>query len=129
MTPVRKHILTLLIALMMMVVTARAQSPAEIVGQWKDDEAPERLAEFYQGDDGLYYARIVRDEKNDDNKGKILIKKLKYDDQSKTYKGFISPPDIDVTISATVSWIDKNTLLIVAKNFFKTKEIRFKRVK
>lgn len=128
MTLVKRHLLMLLLVLVMVVV-ARAQSPKEIIGQWKDNEEPKRVAEFYLGDDGLYYARIIRDEEDDANKGKILIKKLKYDEQSKSYKGFVSPPDIDVEINATVTWINKDTLLVVAKNFFKTKKIQFSRIK
>jgi len=114
-----------------MVVVVKAQSSRDIVGHWKDNEENNRLTEFYQGDDGLYYAKIIEDKENKDINGKIFMKKLKYDDQSKTYKGVASPPDVDVNIeiNATVSWIDKDTLLIVVKNFFKTKEVRFLRIK
>jgi len=129
MTRVRRHFLTLLLTLT--IAAIQAQTSADIIGHWKDNEQPNRLVEFYLGDNNLYYARIARDDDHKDLNGKVFIKKLKYDDSSKSYQGLVSPPDIDANmeINATITWLDQDTLLIVVKNFFNAMKIRFERVK
>lgn len=127
MAQVRKHFLTLLLTLIM-AVAAKAQTSGKIVGNWKDDELPKRLVEFYQGEEGLYYGRIVRDE-NEDLNGKVFIKKLRYDESAQTYTGLVSPPDIEanIEIKTTISWVAKDTLQVVVRNIFQTKKILFTR--
>lgn len=127
MTLVRKHLFILLMAA---AVASNAQTSSDILGNWKDNELPKRLVEFYQGDKGLYYARIVRDEDNNKLNGKIFIRELQYDEQTKIYSGMVIPPDVkaDIEIKTEVTWISKDTLQVVVRNFFHTKKIQFVRI-
>lgn len=107
----------------------RAQSPNEITGKWNNKEDKHGLMEFYQGEDGLYYGRMINADGGEAKLGKVVLRKLRYNSESKTFTGLISPPDFNIELNATLSWIDKDALLVVAKNMFKTKKIRFDRIK
>lgn len=107
----------------------RAQSPNEIIGKWNNKEDKHGLMEFYQAEDGLYYGRMINADGGEAKNGKVVLRKLRYNSESKTFTGLISPPDFNIELNATLSWIEKDALLVVAKNMFKTKKIRFDRIK
>jgi hypothetical protein len=104
-------------ALALIALTAYSQSASSIIGKWKDIEQPDRQMEFYLDKDGLYYAKAVNDKSNESINGKVLVKKLKYDDATKTFKGLMSPPDAKLELTATISFIGQDKLKMLPKNW------------
>lgn len=101
------------IILLFVANTMFAQITSTIIGKWKAEDQPDKGSEIYLAKDGLYYGK--------ESNGKILLKKLKYDDATKTFKGIMTPPDKDIEFNVTISFINNNKLKIVAKKFFITK--------
>ncbi|MCE2996933.1 MAG: hypothetical protein ACK5RG_09545 [Cyclobacteriaceae bacterium] len=110
-------------------LAVRAQTASTIVGQWKDEKEPERQMEFYLDKDGLYYAKVVNSKKKDIANGQVLVKKLQYDESTQTFKGMMSPPDANLELKATVSFLATDKLKIVAKKAFLTKTLILVRIK
>ena len=109
--------------------SAFAQNPNDITGKWKTEDHIKMQAEIYLGTDGLYYGKIIQDQDNPKTIGKIILKKLKYDNKSATYKGLMSPPDKDAELNATLSLENENKIKIVARKLILSKTIYFTRVK
>lgn len=124
---VKRIILTC--ATVLLALAAFSQSASSIVGQWKDTEQPDRQMEFYLDKDGLYYAKAVNDKSKESINGKVLVKKLKYDEAIKTFKGLMSPPDAKLELNVTISFIGQDELKIVAKKFVMTKTLHLSRIK
>jgi hypothetical protein len=79
---VKRTILTTTALLIMLA--ARAQSAFAIIGQWQDEKEPDRQMEFYLDKDGLYYAKTINSKRKEMINGQVLVKKLKFDEVSKT---------------------------------------------
>ncbi len=124
---VKRSILTTAVLLCMLAV--RAQTASTIIGQWKDEKEPDRQMEFYLDKDGLYYAKTINSKKKEMINGQVLIKKLKYDEASKTFKGIMSPPDANLELNATVTIVTDEKLKIVAKKLVMSKTIHLVRIK
>jgi hypothetical protein len=124
---VKRTILTTAALLCMLAV--RAQTTSAIIGQWKDEKEPDRQMEFYLDKDGLYYAKTINSKKKEMANGQVLIKKLKYDEASKIFKGTMSPPDANLELNATVTIVANDKLKIVAKKLVMSKTIHLIRIK
>jgi uncharacterized protein (DUF2147 family) len=124
---VKRTILTTTALLVMLAV--RAQSASAIIGQWQDEREPDRQMEFYLDKDGLYYAKIINSKKKEMMNGQVLVKKLKYDEVTKTFKGTMTPPDANLELSATVTMVSHDNLKIVAKKLVMSKTIQLIRIK
>lgn len=111
------------------MLAVHAQSASAILGQWQDEKEPDRQMEFYLDKDGLYYAKIINSKKKEMTNGRVLVKKLKYDEVTKTFKGTMTPPDADLELSATVTMVSNNNLKIVAKKLVMSKTINLIRLK
>jgi uncharacterized protein (DUF2147 family) len=111
------------------VLAVRAQSASAIIGQWQDEKEPDRQMEFYLDKDGLYYAKIINSKKKEMINGQVLVKKLKYDEFTKTFKGTMTPPEANLELSATVTIVSNDNLKIVAKKLVMSKTINFIRLK
>ncbi|MFM9838298.1 MAG: hypothetical protein ACKVOQ_08550 [Cyclobacteriaceae bacterium] len=120
---------TLTCATVLLALAAFSQSASSIVGQWKDEKEPDRQMEFYQDKDGLYYAKTINSKKKEMVNGQVLVKKLKYDEASKTFKGTMSPPDANLELNATVTIVSNDKLKIVAKKLVMSKTIHLIRIK
>ncbi len=116
-------------ALLLSLLAVRAQTAATIVGQWKDEKDPDRQMEFYLDKDGLYYAKVIHSKKKDVANGQVLVKKLQYDESTQTFKGIMSPPDANLELKATVSFVTTDKLKIVAKKAILTKTLVLVRIK
>jgi hypothetical protein len=116
-------------AVLLSTLTVSAQTGSEIIGQWKGEKEPERQMEFYLDKDGLYCAKAITSKQTEMVKEQVLLKKLKYDEASKTFRGMMSPPDANVELNATVTMISSNKLKIVAKKLVMSKTIYLIRVK
>jgi hypothetical protein len=124
---VKRTILTT--ATLLFILAVRAQTASTIIGQWKDEKEPDRQMEFYLDKDGLYYAKTINSKKKEMINGQVLVKKLKYDEASKTFKGTMSPPDANLELSATVTIVTNDRLKIVAKKLVMSKTIHLIRIK
>ena len=111
------------------MLIVNAQTPSIIIGNWKDEKEPDRQMEFYLDKNGFYYAKIINSKRKEMPNGKILIKELKYDELSNTFKGVMSPPDATLELSATVTMTTKDKLKIVAKKLVISKTIHLMRIK
>ncbi len=116
-------------ALLLGVLAARAQTAATIVGQWRDEQKPERQREFYQDKDGLYYSKVINSQSKDMLNGQLLVKKMKYDDATKTFTGMMSPPNAKLELDATITVLSNDKLRIVAKKLLISKTIYLVRLK
>jgi hypothetical protein len=116
-------------ATVFLAFAAFSQSASSIVGQWKDEKEPDRQMEFYQDKNGLYYAKTINSKKKEMVNGQVLVKKLKYDEASKTFKGTMSPPDANLELNATVTIVTNDKLKIVAKKLVISKTIHLIRIK
>jgi hypothetical protein len=124
---VKRTILTTAVMLCMLAV--RAQTASIIIGQWRDEKEVDRQMEFYLDKDGLYYAKTINSKKKEMINGQVLVKKLKYDEASKTFKGTMSPPDANLELNATVTIVTNDKLKIVAKKLVMSKTIHLVRIK
>jgi hypothetical protein len=124
---VKRTILTT--ALLLCMLAVRAQTASAIIGQWRDEKETDRQMEFYQDKDGLYYAKTINSKKKEMTNGQVLVKKLKYDEISKTFKGTMSPPDANLELNATVTIVTNDKLKIVAKKLVMSKTIHLIRIK
>jgi hypothetical protein len=115
--------------LALITLAAFPQTESSIIGQWKDIEQPDRQMEFYLDKDGLYYAKAVNDKSKESINGKVLVKKLKFDEATKTFKGLMSPPDAKLELNVTISFSGQDKLKIVAKKFVMTKTLQLVRIK
>lgn len=124
---VKRAILTTTALLVMLAV--RAQSASAIIGQWQDEKEPDRQMEFYLDKDGLYYAKTINSKRKEMINGQVLVKKLKFDEVSKTFKGTMSPPDANLELNATMTIVTNDKLKIVAKKLVMSKTIQLIRIK
>jgi uncharacterized protein (DUF2147 family) len=124
---VKRTILTT--AALLCMLAARAQTASTIIGQWKDEKEPDRQMEFYLDKDGFYYAKTINSKKKEMVNGQVLVKKLKYDEALKTFKGTMSPPDANLELNATVTIVTNDKLKIVAKKLVMSKTIQLIRIK
>ena len=108
---------------------AIAQTAGDLIGKWKGVEEPSRQTEFFAGTDGFYYARIINDKSKKSADGHLLLKKLKYDEQAHTFKGLMSPPDMNMEINAEITFEGKDKLKVTGKKLIMTKTFHFVRIK
>lgn len=106
-----------------------AQMPDAIIGKWTGEDKSEFISEIYLGKDNLYYSKVIKEGGSTKNAGKTVMKKLKYDEQSKTYVGTMNPPEKNIELNITVSIINNDKLKVVAKKFFITKTMYLIRIK
>jgi hypothetical protein len=116
------------ILLLTITIGASAQQASEIMGQWKSEEKPERLMEFFVGSSGIYYARVVYDESKEGVAGKTILKDLRFDELSKTFSGIMMPPDGNLELNATIKLVGVDRIKIVATKLFMTKTLYLRRI-
>jgi hypothetical protein len=106
-----------------------AQSAETIAGKWQAENDANRQSEIYLAKDGFYYGKLIAEKGKTENLGKLILKKLKYDSATQTFKGTMSPPDRNMELEATVSFVGKDKLKIVARKFLMSKTVYFVRIK
>lgn len=101
----------------------------KIIGQWKAESEKGKQSEFYLAKDGFYYGKLIPSDEKPDYNGKIIMKKLVYDASTNTYKGTMNPPDKDLELAVTISFVTNDKIKVVAKKFFMSKTMYFIRIK
>ncbi len=124
---VKRILLTL--AGLLCLLAVRAQTVSTIIGQWRDQEEPDRQMEFYLDKDGLYYAKTINSKSKEMVNGQVLIKQLKYNETTKTFLGIMSTPDNRLDLAASISIVNNNKLKIVARKLVMTKTIYLVRLR
>lgn len=110
--------------------SAFCQTAGNITGNWKI-EAKDKPAEMeiYLASGDAYYGKIINDNNNPSTNGTIILKELKYNKVSQSFKGTIRPPDADIELNVTVSIVDKDHLKMVAKKLLMSKTVYLTRIK
>lgn len=121
--------LLILIIIQIFGIVTMQTDDNKIIGQWKGEKEPEKRSEFYLAKDGFYYGKLIADGDKTENKGKIIMKKLSYDAATKSYKGIMSPPDKDIELNVTISFVTNDRIKVVAKKFIISKTFYFIRIK
>jgi hypothetical protein len=106
-----------------------AQDANTLTGKWKGEDKPNNHVQFCLGDDGLYYGKLVFEDGKKENLGKVMMKQLKYETATKTYKGTMTPPDKNIDLKVTLTFEGNDKIKVVAKKFFMTKTVYFIRIK
>ena len=114
--------------LMLICIGVSAQTGSSIIGKWKGEDQPNNHVQFYFEKDGFYYGKLVSENGKTQNIGKAMMKQLKYDATTNTYKGTMTPPDKNITVNVTLSLIGNDKIKVVAKKFLITKTIYFLRI-
>lgn len=96
-----------------------AQSANDISGKWKAEDDSSKLIEIYLAKDGFYYGKANNPKQT--GYKQIMINKLQYNAGNKTYKGTMTPPDMDMTMNVTISFVTKTKLKVVAKKIIMSK--------
>jgi hypothetical protein len=109
--------------------TTTGQTASSIIGQWKDEKETDRQMEFFLDKDGLYYSKAINNKSKESINGHVLVRKLQFDKTTKTFEGIMSPPDSDMDMNATISFIHKDKLKVVVKKFLMTKTMYLTRIK
>jgi hypothetical protein len=128
MTTIRKELILSACIAVSFSCSLCAQSATTIAGKWKAENDPDQKSEFYLAKDNFYYAKVIESQ-NTENNGKIILKKIKYNEATKTYKGIMSPLDKDIELNATISFITNHKLMVVAKKAFMSKTLYFIRIR
>lgn len=115
--------------LLLITTTDISQNQNSLIGKWKGEKETGKQSEFYLAKDGFYYGKICADAEKAENVGKIIMKKLVYDATSKTFKGTMSPPDRDLELNVTISFVTNDRIKVVAKKFVMSKTMYFTRIK
>jgi hypothetical protein len=105
-----------------------AQNAQRIIGKWKNEADQNKQAEFFLAKDNLYYGKLIAENGKTENIGRLIMKKLQYDEQKRIFTGTLSPPDIAFDLNATVSFVNDNKLKVEATKFFMTKTVYFIRI-
>lgn len=116
------------ILLLAISIGTSAQQASEIIGQWKSEEKPERHMEFFIGNEGLYFAKLVYDQSEKAEKGKTILKDLRFNESSKTFSGVMMPPDGNLELNATIMLVGVDRIKIVATKLFMTKTLYLRRI-
>lgn len=106
-----------------------AQTAQDIKGKWQGEDKAAKQMEIIDEANGQFYGKIINDASKKSQNGHLILKKLTWDEKTKTFQGFINPPEIGKDLHVTVSFISKDKLQFKVKNFFITKTVSFTRIK
>jgi uncharacterized cupredoxin-like copper-binding protein len=107
-----------------------AQHANQITGISKtDDKSKDFQMEIYLAKDGTYYGKIINDNSKSSKNGTLVLKKLSYNENSKNYKGSMTPPDTNITLNVTLTAENNDRLKLVARKFLMSKTMYLMRIK
>ncbi|SEP40435.1 hypothetical protein [Mucilaginibacter sp. OK283] len=121
---------SVLIILLFGGLGAFCQTNEGVIGNWKiglKDKAMD--IEIYLAKDSNYYGKIINDSHTPSKNGVIILKKLKYNEPSKTFKGLMHPEDADIQLDVNVTVIDPDHLKMVAKKMLISRTVYLTRIK
>jgi uncharacterized protein (DUF2147 family) len=110
-----------IVAFLLFSVVGFSQTENKIIDTWQAEEDASKKMEIYLAKDGLFYSK--------DSTGKLILKKLKYNEKTKSYSGQITPPEKDMTLNVTISFESDNKLKMLAKKFIMSKTLYLIKIK
>jgi hypothetical protein len=122
----RTIILTL--TFLMLMFASIAQNPDKMLGKWKFEEDAKSVVEIYLAKDGMYYGKIITAGDEKMKVGHLLFQKCKYEESSTSLKGIIRPTETTKEMNVTISLDNNGKLKAVAKKFFMSKTLLFRKV-
>jgi len=117
------------LVIQLMSASIQAQQPINIIGKWKGVEESDRQIEFFQEKDGSFSGKVINDKSKDPKNGVVMIKNLKYDSKTKSFKGKMSPPDKDIQMDTKIIFIGNDKIKIESSMLFMTKSFHLVRIK
>jgi len=99
-----------------------------ITGKWKGEDQPDTHVEIYKASDGLFYGKLIYENGKTENLGKDMLKQLKFDKATNTYKGTMTPPDKELLLNVTLSLVDTDKIKLVARKLLLSKTMYFLRI-
>jgi uncharacterized protein (DUF2147 family) len=119
-----------IVGILVNIMAANAQTGNTIVGKWKAEEDDKALQmEIYLAKDGRYYGKVINDNGQDSKNGKLVLKELKYNEQGKTYKGYMKVPDGNMELNVTLTLMSNDRLRMTGKKLIMSKTFYLLRIK
>lgn len=95
------------------------QTNPSISGRWVMENEPQKIISIYLARDGFYYGKIDQPASKDN--GKLVIQKLRYNTEKKLYQGTMSPPDQNITLNVSLTFVGEKRIKLEARKMFLTK--------
>lgn len=101
----------------------------DISGDWENEDSEKQVQmKIYKASDGLLYGQITDDKTSSTVNGKMILKALRWNEESKTFTGKMQPPHTGIELNITVTQLTNNRMKIVAKKLMMTKTMYLKRI-
>lgn len=91
-----------------------------IIGEWKAPDMENSTIKVYKATDGFIYGKIIASDEAEWIE-EIILKKVKYDVESKSWRGKIYSLKRNMTIAAELTLENSKKLKLVGTKFFMTK--------
>jgi hypothetical protein len=124
---ITKNIIISLSAITLMSFQTASYDPNNLIGSWKGEGELGLSVEFYLAADGAYYGKL--NDKTDKNYGKIVFKKIMYNQTEKNFSGTLIPADKDITLSVKINFENSSRIKVIAKKFMITRVVYFSKSK
>ena len=99
----------------------------DIVGEWYGEEQDRSTFVVTKNSDGVYKAVVTASEEPD-NIGEVVFEDVRYDAESKTWKGTLTPPGRSISVNAEFTLVSKEKLQVDGKMAFITRSFVWERV-
>ena len=104
-----------------------AQNPnGDIVGDWYGEEQDQSIFKVTRDKDGTYKALVTASEEPD-NIGEVVFEDVRYDSESKSWKGTLTPPGRSISVNAEFTLISNGKLQVDGKMAFITRSFIWER--
>jgi hypothetical protein len=122
-----KNILLITYLIFTSFYTQSTVNVQKIEGNWFIKEENNMTVKIYKAIDGFYYGKILSCDKKE-YIGKLLMRKLKFNETSKSYEGTMKEPNNSIVAKAKLILVGDNQLKITASKFFISLDFLMKRV-
>jgi len=114
-------------ALALMAFSMAAENGDQIIGQWRDNNHPEKQIEI-SGESGKYIGRSI-DQSGESQKGiAVILNDLVWQEQTNSYKGILIDPDNGDEHQIEIKLIGSSTFQFTVSKFIFSKTFIFNRI-
>lgn len=117
-----------LLALSLCALSVQAQSAKSILGNWKDENKPEKQIQMYELADGKVEGKVINDNRKNSQNGFLIFKNLVWNEKAKTYSGRLISPDDSSTFDIVLNLVNNDRFEFKVKKLFLTKTFHFVRI-
>jgi len=107
-------------AILLYLISYYPSDENKIVGTWEAKELENSLIQVYRAEDGLFYGKIIKSDR-EDWVNEIILKETKYSIRDKTWSGLVYSLERKMHINVTINMESSTKLKLVGKKFFMTK--------